>query len=89
MDTMRVFIKQQKLQIMTQKYFGSEQKEESNGETVLAKCSNYLVPGKDSHRVIAKDAEMQATSFCSVLLQYLTQQEPGQWSVPNSHDRLW
>lgn len=61
---------------------------EQRGNCQTTKCSNYLVPGKDSYRVAAKDAEMKATGFFSVLLQYLTQQEPGQWSVPNSYDRL-
>lgn len=77
---------------MAQKYFVSEQKEESNRETVLAKCSNHPVPGKDSYRVIAKDARSQKCRLPSFLFCTSTALNMARTrsmkNVPNSYDRL-
>ena len=77
---------------MAQKYLGSEQKEESNRETVLAKCPNHLVPGKNSYGVIAKDARSQKCRLPSFLFHISTVLKmaitTSMKSVPNSYDRL-
>lgn len=77
---------------MAQKYFVSKQKEESNRETVLTKCSNHPVPAKDSYGVIAEGARSQKCKllgflFCtSTVLN--TARTRSMKSAPNSYDRL-
>lgn len=58
----RVFIKQQKLQIMAHKYLESEQKDERNRGTVLAKsqttrCQARTVTGSSLKMLEARNAD--------------------------------
>lgn len=77
---------------MARNYFGSEQKEESNRETVPDKGSNHPVSGRDSYRVIATDAGSQKHKllsflFCTSTVLNITRTRSTK-SVPNSYDRL-